>query len=534
MAYDAKGACERYSKLATEDEQYWQSNLQDIYDYAQPFRQAAGFHGRGASGKQPGERRTTKIYDATAVVSTMRGAGKLKQAITPDDQDFFLLAPGPLVDAGQKDRLAKELEDTTAIVRAIFQGPHFSPGVDGMYLDLYAGQGALMVLKGNEETLVEFVSLPAHRVVIDTDPFGRTNGWYYPIRMAAAQIPKRWPEYKKLRWLTDLIREKPDDEVEVLLVCTREGIRSYNWQVILKDKQHELFQEELRSSPFITPRWFVVPGERRGRGPLMLAMPHIKTLNKAVEMQLQAGAFALMGAWMTSDDQIYNPRKISLAPGGMVKVKRTGGPLGASLERLPVAENFDLGSIIIQELRMQIKEMLHDEPLPPEGGSVRSPTEIIARLRRLSESINTAFGRLHSELFRPLIERVLDILQQWGLVSDAIRIDDYIMKIQVLSPLANSQMMEEIEKTLRFYQILVGTVGIEETRAFIDTDQWAVWLHERMGITAQIIRSPGERKRLREVAEEMKMAAAQAGIDPSRFAANDVVPSETAAPGVAA
>ena len=526
MAYDAESACKRYEALATEDEQHWQSLLLDVYDYSQPYRQAAGFHGRNASGKQPGDRRTTKIYDATAVVSSQRGAGKIKQSITPDDQEWFLLVPGPLVDKGQKTRLAQELEDTTAILRAIFQGPNFSPGTEGMYLDLFAGQGAMMVLKGDEESLVEFVSLPAERVVIDTDAFGKVTGWYYPIRMAVSQIPKRWPDYKKLRWLTDKIRDKPQDEVEILLACTREGIRRFNWQVILKDKKHELFTEELRSSPFITPRWFVVPGERRGRGPLMLAMPHIKTLNKAVEMQLQAGAFALLGAWMTSDDQIYNPRKIALQPGGMVRVKRTGGTQGASLERLPVAENFDLGSIIIQELRLQIKEMLHDEPLPPEGGAVRSPTEIIARLRRLSESINTAFGRLHAELFRPLIERVLDILQQWGLISENVRIDDYITKIQVLSPLANSQMMEEIEKTLRFYQILVGTIGVDEARVFINTDEWAMWLHERMGITSKIVRPPDERKALREYAQEMKMAAAQAGIDPSRFAANDVVPSE--------
>jgi hypothetical protein len=167
---------------------------------------------------------------------------------------------------------------------------------------------------------------------------------------------------------------------------------------------------------------------------------------------------------------------------------------------------------------MQIKEMLHDEPLPSEAGAVRSPTEIVARLKRLSQDINGAFGRLHTELFRPLIERVLDIMQQWGLVSDNIRIDDYIMKVQVLSPLANSQMLEEVEKTVRFYEILVATAGVEEARIFIDTDAWSVWLHERMGITSLIVRDPEERTRLREISQQMKMAAAAAGIDPSAVA----------------
>lgn len=529
MALTADLACKRYQKLGTEDEQYWQANLQDIYDYAMPYRQATGFSGKMASGKNPGAKRTTKIYDATAVMAAPRGAGKLKRALTPDHESWFLLAPGPLVDEGQKTRLAKDLEDTTAILRVVFDSTKFSSAADGMYLDLYAGQGAMLVLKGDEDELVRFVSLSAEKVVIDTDAYGQQRGWFYPIRMECGEIEKRWPDYKKHRDLTKMIRDKPDQEVELLLHCSREGPRKFTWQVIWKEKAHELHTEQLRSCPFIVPRFFVVPGERRGRGPLMLAMPHIKTLNKAVEMQLQAGAFALLGAWMTSDDQIYHPRKIALSPGGMVKVKRTGGPLGASLARLPVAENFDLGTIIIDELRMQIKEMLHDEPLPSEAGAVRSPTEIVARLKRLSQDINGAFGRLHTELFRPLIERVVDIMQQWGLVSDNIRIDDYIMKVQVLSPLASSQMLEEVEKTVRFYEILVATAGIEEARIFIDTDAWGIWLHERMGVTSKIVRDPEERKRLRELAEEMKMMAAQAGIDPNIMAANDTA----GAPGAA-
>jgi hypothetical protein len=518
LALTAEKACKRYQKLSTEDEQYWQSNLQDIYDYAMPYRQAAGHSGKMASGKTPGAKRTTKIYDATAVMAAPRGAGKLKAAMTPDHESWFLLAPGPLVDKSQATRLAKELEDTTAILRAVFAAGDFSAAADGMYLDLYAGQGAMLVLKGDEEDLVRFVPLSAEKVVLDTDAYGRQRGWFYPIRMECGEIEDRWPGYKKHRDLTKMISDKPETEVELLLHCSREGPRRFTWQVIWKEKSHQLHTEPLRSSPFIVPRFFVVPGERRGRGPLMLAMPHIKTLNKAVEMQLQAGAFALLGAWMTSDDQIYHPRKIALAPGGMVKVKRTGGPLGASLARLPVAENFDLGEIIIDELRMQIKEMLHDEPLPSEAGAVRSPTEIVARLKRLSQDINGAFGRLHTELFRPLIERVLDIMQQWGLVSDNIRIDDYIMKVQVLSPLANSQMLEEVEKTVRFYEILVATAGVEEARIFIDTDAWSVWLHERMGITSLIVRDPEERTRLREISQQMKMAAAAAGIDPSAVA----------------
>ena len=511
MALTAEYICKRYKKLAANDQAWWESHQRDIYDYAMPNRRRAGHE------VSPGQKRNSKIMDATAVVAAQRGAGRLKRELTPDHEQWVMLVPGPLItDANQRERLKKLLESTTAIAWAMLSTGTFSLAADEMYLDLMAGMGAMLVLKGDEDEPIRFVAIPAESLVVEEDGFGRFSAWYWPQQVPAGKIQTLWRNAKINGDLAKLIKDTPDKEVELILHCAREG-KAFVWNVIWKDGEHTLHTEPMNTSPFVTPRYYKVPGETRGRGVLHLALAHIKTLNKAVEMQLQAGAFALLGVWLVNDDQLFNPRNSTLKPGGKLKAKRTGGQLGASMERLPIPENFDLSGIIIDELRMQIKEMLFDDPLPAETGPVRSPTEITARLQRLARDINVAFGRLHRELFIPLIQRVVDLLQQWGLVDPLIKIDDLVTKVQVLSPLASSQQLEEVEKTVRFYELLIATVGPEEARVFIDQDEWSVWLHERMGATSRVISLPEARAKKREALEKMREVAAAAGIDPEQL-----------------
>jgi hypothetical protein len=74
----------------------------------------------------------------------------------------------------------------------------------------------------------------------------------------------------------------------------------------------------------------------------MLALPFIKTTNKARDLALKAAAFATLGLWMSRNDGVFNPDNARLIPGGFWSVRATGGPLGASIAKLPVPENFDI------------------------------------------------------------------------------------------------------------------------------------------------------------------------------------------------
>lgn len=516
---NAEQLVERQKKLVSQDEEGWLTQRRDFYKFCAPYRDP-----RDLEPGVAGPRRTTEIWDATAVAATYRGAGRLQRALTPDFENWIELMPGPLVRADQADEWKRFLSDVTKVARALIHQGGASTALGELYQDIWAGDGALMVVKGDEEEPVKFIALPPEHVQTDDDSTGRTYMWLYRQEVEAREILKRWPKATLPKDLAKLIADKPDDREPLLLTCERTGARQYAFKVVWIKQKAAIWEETLRTSPFITPRFFKAPGQRRGAGPALLAMPTIKTLNKAVEFELKAAAFAILGAWMTTDDGVYNPRTSVLSPGGMIKVDRTGGPRGASMVRLPIPENFDLSRIVTNDLRLQIREIMYDNELPSEAGAVRSPTEIVERLKRLAKDIAGAFGRLHAELIVPLVQRVIDIADQWGLLprnasgSGFLPIDNLLVRAQVISPLAHAQMLEDIEKAVRWFELMTVTIGPDEAKAFVDTDRFGEFLHEKLGADITLVRSPEQRAQLRA---ELRQAAVAAYQEAAAKAAND-------------
>lgn len=492
----------RHKKMREDSSGSWSKHYQDARDYAQPYRQAV------RNGDAKGASRTTKLFDSTAVVSAWRGSHKLRSTLTPDFKPFFNLSPGPFVsDVDERQKLKRLLDDISKIANMVFSQGDFGAAADEFYQDLYMGTGVMLVLRGRGmDNLVDFVSLPAEHVEMEDDSSGRTRRWMYLDEIEVGQIKDRWPEAKLSERLIKMLRDDEHKKVKLTIACTRQVRTSpnsppgYDLQVCDNEDGAEIWHEELRTSCFISGRFFKVPGETRGRGPLMLAMPHIKTLNRAVELQLKAAAFAVLGAWMTSDDGVYNPRTSVLTPGGMLKVKSTGGRRGASIADLGLPKQFDVAALVSNEMRMQIREMLLDQQLPPEEGAVRSPTEIIARLRRLTDDIQGAFGRLYREIIIPLVQRVLDILDQWDLLPVMPQIDNMMVSIQVLSPLAQGQALEEAERATNWLATAMEILGPEQIDLVADRVKAAVYLHDVMGAPHEVIQEPEQRKQNVETA----------------------------------
>lgn len=496
----------RHGKLVVEDQQGWYKGREDVYKFVMPFRKPPMSAGVRTDSKAPPP--ATDIWDATAVVAAQRGAGRIQRALTPDYEDWIGLGPGPMVPDQNRDRWARELDHCTKVARGIIDQGGFGLAAGEMYQDLYAGEATLLVLRGSgPEELAKFAALPPELVQTIEDSFGRIKCWLYEKRMSGEDILEDWPKAKLPDDLAKQIRDDPCKEHDILITCEREKRGKYAFKAIWKPGKVAIWDEQLRTSCFITPRFFKAPGQRRGLGVPMLAMPTIKTVNKAVEFELKAAAFAILGVWMTTDDGVYNPRSTALAPGGMLKVASTGGPRGPSLARLPIPDNFDLSRIVTQELRIQIREMLYDDDMPYQGGPVRSPTEIVERLKRLVQHIAGAFGRLFAELIVPLVQRVLDIADQWGLLPVYPEIDNLLTRAQVISPLANAQMLEDVEKAARWVELIIGFYGPQEAHVQADPDKVGPWLREKLGADIKLQRSDGERAGVRE---QMMQAAAQA------------------------
>jgi hypothetical protein len=102
-------------------------------------------------------------------------------------------------------------------------------------------------------------------------------------------------------------------------------------------------------------------------------------------------------------------------PGAIIPVARNGGPQGESLKPLPRAGDFNVSQIIMNDLRMNIKRILLDESLPPDNMSARSATEVVERMKELSQNLGSAFGRLINETMIPLVTKILEVMDERGI-----------------------------------------------------------------------------------------------------------------------
>ncbi len=507
------------NRARTQDQAYWENHRRDVQRYIMPYREKAGGHG----GKSVGAKRTEHVFDATAVAAAPRGAAKIKRAIMPDHERWFDIVVGPAVtDEAERAARKQSYELTTSLVWAMLSTGSFSAAADDMCLDLYAGDGTMLILPGDGiEHMAIFRCLPTEDVTIDEDEHGRPSRWYYEQELVPEKIESLLKNKRLPADLEKLKKDAPDKTQTVLFHCRKKGPLEYEWQIVWKQGAQILTEAKLRTSPFVTARFYRVPGEKRGRGPAMMALPHVKTLNKTIELQLKAAAFAILGVWAVTDDQLYNSKTTRLRPGGMLKVKSLGRM--PAIERLDVPSNFDLSNIMANELRTQIREIMYDDPLPQTGESVRSPTEIIARMRRLSEDIAGAFGRLQHELFIPIIQRCIDILDQFDLLPDFVKLDTYFASLLILSALASTQRLEEVQKVVQFFELLVSMLGPEKALKVMNDERLTEYLRERIGVELSLMNTSEERAAIEEKEAALQMAmvaASSAGMKVPEGAAN--------------
>jgi hypothetical protein len=246
-----------------------------------------------------------------------------------------------------------------------------------------------------------------------------------------------------------------------------------------------------------------VAGEIYGRGPLVTALPDIKTLNATKRMLLQNASLAIAGMYTAADDGVLNPQTISIVPGAIIPVARNGGPQGPSIMPLPRSGDFNLAQIIINDLSVSIKKVMLDDTLPPDTMSARSATEVQARMQELASNMGAAFGRLITEAMLPIVARVLDVMDQQNLIDMPLRVDGQQVKVTPISPLAKAQNSEELESVLQFMQLTqqIGPAG----QMAINMDEAVNFIADRLGVPMRVLTTKDERAAMTaQMAEAME------------------------------
>ena len=503
MHLKAREVLDRSNKAFARKEQ-WRTIYEDCYRYALPQRNLYdGYY----EGTVPGQNKMNMVFDSTAIHSTQRFANRIQSGLFPPYKKWCRLEPGNDIPADRKAEVQQALDLYLDKMFTLLRQSNFDLAMGEFLLDLCVGTAVMLIQPGDDINPIQFTPVPQYLIALEEGPNGTVDNVYRKYKVRAEALPRQYPDIQLNDQLQRLIENKPQEMVELIEAVILDPERKdYCYHIIHEKTKDELVFRRMDTTPWIVARYMKIPGEVFGRGPLVSALPDVKTLNKTLELLLKNASIACAGVYTAADDGVINPSNIRITPGSIIPVARNGGPQGASLAPLPRSGDFNVSQIVINDLRVNIKKTLLDDTLPPDNMSARSATEIVERMKELAQNLGAAFGRLITETMVPIITRVLFIMDEKGLIQLPLKVNGLEVKVVPVSPLAKAQNLEEINEVMQFFQIAnsLGPGGVAELKP----DAIASFIGDKLGVPTTLRNSPEEKQAI--VQQSMAMFNAQA------------------------
>lgn len=503
----------------------WDSYTREAYDYAIPYRRPT------ESAFSP--KRTDVVFDVTAIDSTFRGSAQLKEDIFPSAGDgWFKLAFGPLarrllrskaLSTGDEIAQQRELQNLTEQIIPHFQTGEFDLAAAELCLDIFAGTGVMLPVRGDALNPVRFVTLPMEECCLTVDGHRKVNGLSWRRKWLITDLLEAFPGIALPQQLRDAHAANSEADTILYQEFVKEGRR---WRCLAR--LDDITVPPLRTwwrkaQPFVAARYHVVPGESYGRGPVMLALSTIKVVNKVKEMALRSAAINLLGLWGYRPGGAFNPDIHRMRPGAFWPVNSTGGMLGPDVARLDTpGRGLEVANIVLADERAVIQRMLHDEQTPGKGKTPVSAEEILLHIQRVKRAYVGAFGRLINEIVPVLIPAVCEILYEQGLLTTELTFDQLLLGVEVTSPLAASMKAEHLQPLIQYFQILQA-LGRDANRELV-LDELLPELGLDMGVKARFLASKDQKKDFDDkqaLAQAAAMAADMAAKNPELLTGGD-------------
>ncbi len=494
----------------------WDKTYEDALSFAAPQRESFDNH---MSSHNRGTRRNgfSQVFDSTALMAYQKFASNLQMSLVPPFKKWVNFVPGHLIDSTDKPRLAKSLDAIRDTFFNHLQMSNFDTQIAESLLDLGLGTGALLVQKGTAGRPLHFTAVPLSQLYLEEGVNGTVGSVFRRHKVPVRTLTSTWQDATLNDALTKLIQEKPDDDVElieatiparIMFIEPKTGVEKetdgFVYTVVDPKSKHTLVRREQLSNPWVVFRYSVFPGEIYGRGPLLLALPDIKTLNKTKELILKNASLSVAGAYTVADDGVVNINNIRIQPGALIPVASNGGGVnGPTIVPLPRSGDFSVGQILLKELRQSVNDMLFASPFGAIDLPGKTATEIALRQQELARHIGSAFGRLQFELLGPLVDRVLHVLEEQGLIDlSDFRVDGGVIAIEHISPLALAQDQAELTNLLRYGETMMQLFGNELGLLLTKPHLFSRKVAQLLGVSADMAPSDEDLATLQAILEQ--------------------------------
>jgi len=450
--------------------------------------------GRGAFFSSNPDDEIDDIFDETAIVATQEFASRLQAGIVPNFTRWAKLTAGLDIDAADKQQVDADLEAVTEFVFDVLNASNFPQESAEAFMDLAVTLGALEVEKGTAVDPLRFSAIPINELFVANGPFDKLDQFFrvrcysydqfvvkYPDHTMSAERAREWEENcRDYHFVDAVVRDWSDPNKEChyrTLLC-----RECDDDIVFQQKY-----EGTGSGPIIAFRWGKEAGSVWGRGPLMNAMPAIKTCNLVVQMVLENAQMSIAGIYNMDDDGTVNADTIELVPGTIIP--RVPGSRG--VEAVKAGGDFNVAGIILDEQRGNIKRALYNDMLGNPNRTPMSATEVAERMADLSRQIGSAFGRLMGEMIFPVMQRVVYILKDLGTITLPV-VNGREVKVTPTSPLARAQDQEDISNVDRLIVFVQKNFGPQLVNLFIKGEDVTPYVGEKLGVPSKFIRKKEE------------------------------------------
>ena len=479
----------RFDRLKT-GRQNWETHWQEVADYMQPRKADV------TKTRSRGDKRTELIFDSSPIQAVELLAASLHGMLTnPSTPWFSLRYKDEGLDSDDEAKLW--LEGVTETMYTAFNRSNFQQEIFELYHDLITFGTAAMFIEEDQTDLLKFSTRHINEIYITENDKGRIDTVYrrfkITLRAAAQQFGTNLSEEAKKK-----VDKDPFDEIDILhAVYPR-----IEFNPAKKDKQNMEFESvylEYKNGnelsvggfvefPFVVPRYLKASHEIYGRSPAMTALPDVKMLNEMSKTTIKAAQKQVDPPLLVPDDGFLLP--VRTVPGGL-NFYRSG--TRDRIEPLNIGANNPLGLNMEEQRRNAIREVFYVNQLMLQQGPQMTATEVIQRNEEKMRLLGPVLGRLQSELLKPLIDRVFNILLRNNQLPPAPEfLSGQDIEIEYVSPLAKAQKSTELQSIMRAIEIMGSLANVAPVFDYVNFDNLVKHLADIVGVPQKILKSQSQ------------------------------------------
>lgn len=475
----------------------WDSHWQELAERIWPDR--ASFT---VKDRTPGEKRTERMFDATAALALTRFAAAMESMLTPRTAKWHRLRVAD-EELNQNPAVQRYLDDVTQILFRVRYSSraNFASQMHEAYMSLGSfGTGGVMV-EDMLGTGIRYKSIDLANLYFTENRHGIIDTAHREFQYTARQALQHFDAERLPQKIREAAEKNPEQKFD-FIHCVKPneerkgGDRSYRGMpfasyYVCLDSRDVVEEGGYRTMPYALGRYITTPGEIYGRSPAMLVLPDIKMLNEMKKTIIRSAHLAVSPPLLLQEDgalQAFDLRPNALNFGG---VDERGQAL---VHALKIEGRTDIGMDLIEAQQRVINDaflvtlfqILVDAPN-------MTATEAMLRAQEKGALLAPTMGRQQSEMLGPLIERELDILARAGMLpempEELIELGGDV-DIEYVSPLNRAQRAEDGVAILRTFEAVAPLAQVDPSvmMAF-DLAKAARELAQINGVPAKIIRS---------------------------------------------